>query len=180
MNSYMFRQRCRPRGDFRIDEMLQFLHLVHAAFKCSSVYDAKGRPVELTPSALEKIVKREIHKIFPSIGANFNLFTIPPQKRDENTVRIEIHTGTQPGEVFVDTYHLDMSEAWKVPGFEYFKTSVGIFRPFEAFLQEGENEFRLDAYNRQQLIPKFDKPAIIRGFHYLDEFMARSIGGIDY
>jgi len=38
----------------------------------------------------------------------------------------------------------------------------------------------LDAYDRQQAIPKFDRPAIIRGFHYLDEFMSRSVGGIDY
>ncbi len=180
MSGYIFRQRCRPRGDFRINEILQFLHIVHAAFKCPAVYDGKGRPVDLTASAVEEIVKREVDKIFPSIGATFDLFTIPPKKRHKNTARIEIHTGTQPGEVFLDTYHIDVSEGRNVPAFEYLKTCIEIFRPFEAFLAEDANETRLDAYNRQQLIPKFDKPAIIRGFHYLDEFMARSIGGIDY
>lgn len=180
MSGYIFRQRCRPRGDFRINEILRFLHIVHAAFKFPAVYDGKGKPVELTVQALERIVKREVHKIFPSIGATFDLFTIPPKKWDKNTVRIEIHTGTQPGEVFVDAYDIDLSERRKVPAFEYLKTSIGIFKPFEAFLAEDANETRLDAYNRQQIIHKFDKPAIIRGFHYLDEFMIRSIGGINY
>jgi hypothetical protein len=71
-----------------------------------------------------------------------------------------------------------MSDGKLVPDFDYFEKSIKIFKPFEAYLSEGDNEFALDAYDRQS--PKFDKPAIIRGFHYLDEGMARAVGGIKH
>jgi len=180
MNSYMFRQTCRPRGDFRINELTEFLHLVKEAFGCSALYDSKSNPLDLTASKLRETVERGVDKIFPSIGATLDFFTIAPRKWDKNTVRIEIHTGTHPDKIFVDSYDLAIGEARKVPDFDLFEKSIKIFRPFEAYLEEGQNESKLDAYGRQQAIPKFDKPAIIRGWHYLDKGMARSIGGIHY
>jgi len=176
----MFRQACRPRGDFRIPELIEFLHLVMEAFKCSAVYDAKSNPVDLTESMLRKTIEKRVDKIFPSIGATLNFFTIPPRKRDENTVRIEIHTGTQPEEIFVDRYDLAIGEVQKLPDFDFFEKFIEVFKPFEAYLEEGENEHKLDAYAREQAIPKSDRPAIIRPFHYLDKDMAKSIGGIRY
>jgi hypothetical protein len=178
MNTYMFRQACRPRGDFRIQEISEFLDLVKEAFKCSNVYDSNSKPLDLAESVLQKTIQKKVDKIFPTIGATLNLFTIAPRKWDKNTVRIEIHTGTHPEKIFVDTYDLAIGEGRKVPSFDFFEKSIEIFRPFEAYVEEGRNESRLDAYGKQQAIPKFDKPAIIRGFHYLDKGMVRSIGGI--
>jgi hypothetical protein len=144
------------------------------------LYDAKSKPLDMTESALHKTIDKGVDRIFPNIGATLDFFTIPPRKCDDNTVRIEIHTGTHPEKIFVDTYDLAIGEAKKVPDFEYFEKSIEIFKPFEAYVEEGKNEHNLHAYARQQAIPKFDKPAIIRGFHYLDKDMARSIGGINY
>ena len=109
-----------------------------------------------------------------------DFFSVPPGKRDDNTVRFEIHTGTHPDKIFIDFYDISIGEGRKVPDLSYFERSIQILKPFEAFLSEFDNEDALDSYDRQQAIPKFDKPALIRGFHYLDEGMARSIGGIDY
>ena len=128
---------------------------------------------------LRAIFEKNIDKIFPGIGANEDFFTISPKKRDENTVRIEIHTGTNREESFIDWYDVSMDDEKKVPGFSFFLRSIPIFRPFEAFLGEGENEYKLDAFDRMQVIG-FSQPAIIRGFHYLDKDLAQSIGGIDY
>jgi hypothetical protein len=97
-----------------------------------------------------------------------------------NTVRFEIHTGTNPDEVFVDSYDISIGESSKVPDFDYFEKSIEIFKPFEAYISEFKNESKLNSYDRQQAIPGFSKPAIIRGFHYLDKGMADSIGGIKY
>jgi hypothetical protein len=138
MNSYMFRQACRPRGDFRIPELIEFLHLVMEAFRCSAVYDSKSKPLDLTESMPRRTIEKRVDKIFPGIGATLNLFTIPPRKRDEDTVRIEIHTGTRPDEIFMDTYDLAIGDARKVPDFDYFEKSIGIFRPFEAYVEEGQ------------------------------------------
>jgi hypothetical protein len=178
MNYYSFSQRCRPRGDFRVEEVTEFLHLFKEAFKCPALYDARDRPLDLTESGIRKIFERKIDKRFPTLGVNIDFFTIPPGKRDNNTARIEIHTGTHPEEIFIDSYDIVMGESRRVPEFSYFEKSIEIFKPFEAYISESSNESALRTYKRQQAIPKFDKPAIIRGFHYLDEGMARSIGGI--
>lgn len=180
MNSYTFHQRCRPRGDFRIQEIIDYFDLMKEAFRFPVLYDGNSKPVDITAAALETVFKKKTDKEFPGIGVNVDFFSIPPIKRDMNTVRFEIHTGTHEEEIFIDTYHISIGEARKVPNFDYFEKSIEIFKPFEAYISEFKNENELDAYDRQQAIPKFDKPAIIRGFHYLDKGMARSIGGIKY
>ncbi len=179
MNSYLFSQNCRPRGDFRIDEILEYFDLMKEAFRCSEIYGSNSKPLELTRENLERIFRKKIDKLFPGIGVNVDWFSIPPRKRDDNTVRFEIHTGTFPDEVFIDTYDISIGEAKKVPDLSYFEKSIQIFEPFEAYLGESENEYALDSYNRQQEIP-FDRPAIIRGFHYMDESLIRNIGGMKH
>jgi len=179
MSGYIFRQRCRPRGDFRIDEVLDFLDLIKEAFGCSTLYASRGRPVDMSEDGLRRILEKNVDKIFPELGTTLELFTIRPPSRDKRAVRIEIHTGIHPKQIFIDTYNISMDRS-QVPDFDYLEKSIEIFEPFEAFLAEDENEDKLDAYDRQQTIPKFNKPAIIRGFHYLDKGMAQSVGGIDY
>jgi hypothetical protein len=180
MASYSLSQRCRPRGDFRIAEVIDFLTLMKEAFRIPELYNKRNKPVSLTPWDLQNIFQKNVSKHFPEIGATVDFFSIPPNKRDNNTVRFEIHTGTHPKEIFIDFYDISIGEARKVPDLSYFERSVQILKPFEAFLSEFDNEDKLDSYDRQQAIPKFDKPALIRGFHYLDEGMARSIGGIGH
>jgi len=179
MNSYIYRQSCWPRGDFRIKEIVQFLKLVEEAFGCEFLYDDRGRPVDLTESEIRKIFERAVDKVFPSLGATEDFFTISPFKRDDDTVRVEIHTGTYPDKPFVDEFDIDIGEARKVPDLSYFERSIEIVRPFEAFLAEDENEDQLDTYDRFQEIG-FDRPTIIRGFHYLDASMVETLGGFDY
>ncbi len=110
---------------------------------------------------------------------NVDFFSIQPKLRRNETVCFEIHTGTYTGEKFVDTYHVSVSDCPPVPDFKYLRRSIEIFRPFEAFLSESKNEKEMDAYDRFQTFG-FSRPSIIRGFHYLDETFAESIGGMDY
>jgi hypothetical protein len=180
MASYTLRQRCRPRGDFRIPEIINFLTLIKEAFRIPELYDKRNKPVKLTPSDLQNIFQKKIDKRFPDIGVNVDFFSIPPRNRDDNTVRFEITTGNHADKIFIDAYNIAIGEARKVPDLSYFERSIQILKPFEAFLSEFDNEVALNSYERQQAIPKFDKPAIIRGFHYLDKQMSSSIGGIDY
>ena len=58
MNSYTFRLRCRPREDFRIKEIVQFLKLAEEAFRCESLYDGKGSPVVLSEPQIRKIFEK--------------------------------------------------------------------------------------------------------------------------
>jgi len=136
--------------------------------------------VDSTETGLRRIFEKSAKTIHPSLGAMEDLYTIPPRNRDKDTVRIEIHTGTHAGEVQIDSYTLSIGDGRKVPDFGYFENFITVLKPFEAFLAEDKNEYRLNAYDRQQAEPGFTRPAIIRGFHYLDEGMADSIGGIKY
>jgi hypothetical protein len=177
MTSYSFDQRCRPRGDFRIPELVEFLELMVEAFRCRHLYDGRSKPLEIVEPNLRSLFEKTAAR--QNVGADEDFFTIPPRKRDNNTARIEIHTGTQLGKPFIDFYCVSMDKHI-VPNLEYFEKSIEIFKPFEAFLSESKNERMLDAYNRQRSNPGFVKPATIRGFHYLNEDMANSIGGVDY
>ena len=180
MGSYSFDQDCKPRGDFRIKEIIEFLNLMKTAFRFHELYDKNDKPVEVTFTVLDSIFRKNIHKRFPGIGINVDFFSIPPGKRSDNTIRFEIHTGTSPDKSFFDSYDISIGAGRKVPDLTYFQRSIEIFKPCEAYLSEFTNENDLDWYERQQAIPNFDKPALIRGFHYLDRGMANSIGGIDY
>jgi hypothetical protein len=150
------------------------------AFRVPQLYDKRNKPVHLTPSDLHTIFQKKLSKPFPDLGADVDLFSILPGKRDDNTVRFEIHTGTHADKNFIDTFDIAIGETEKVPDLSYFEKSIEILKPFEAFLAEFNNEDDLDSYDRQHAFPRFDKPAIIRGFHYMDEPLARSIGGINY
>jgi hypothetical protein len=180
MGGYDFDLRCRPSGDFRIPEMIDFLDLVREAFKCSVLYDSHSRPVNISEANLQKTCDKEAKEILPGCGVNIFFYTIPPQKILENRISVEIHTGTDPGEVLIDSYSILIGDKRMLPDFEYFERSIEIFKPFEGFLADDENEFQLRARDRQREIGGFTKPAVIRGLHYLDKDMARSIGGINY
>ncbi len=180
MNSYSFSQNCRPRGDFRIDEILEYFDLMKEAFRCPEIYGSNSKALELSRENLERIFRKKIDKLFPGIGVDVDWFTIPPRNRDDNTVRFEIHTGAHPEKIFIDTYDISIGEAKKVPDLSYFEKSIQIFEPFEAYLSEFKNEAHWDWYDRQQEIENFDRPAIIRGFHYMDESLIRNIGGMKH
>jgi hypothetical protein len=95
-------------------------------------------------------------------------------------VACEIHTGTRPGEPFIDHYNVDFGSGGLLVGTDEFKAAVRAMRPFEAFLAELNNDDDLEAYDRQQQLGFFTAPAIIRGLHYFDRKLAAPIGGIEH
>jgi hypothetical protein len=180
MSDYGFYQLCRPSGDLRIPQISEFLYLVREAFQLSVLYDSNSKPADISEAGLEKKYEKESKELLPGLGAYLHFYTISPRKMDHNTMAIDIHTGTDPEEAAIDSFNILMGAKKNLPDFEYFEKSIKIFKPFEAFLADHENEFQLRARDRQREIGGFTKPAVIRGLHYLDKDMARSIGGINY
>jgi hypothetical protein len=180
MNSYTFVQRCRPCGDLRVCDVSNWLKLMMEAFNLSSLHDKNGKSISVDIEFLKGILQKGIDKKFPTIGATEQFFSIPPDKKNNATIRFEIHTGTSPEEIFIDTFDICIGSNIKIPNFEYFKDSILLIKPFEAYLLEFKNENDLCSYDKQENIPKFDKPAIIRGFHFIDELLTNSIGGKEH
>jgi len=181
MTSYMFHQLCHPKGELRVKEILKWLESMQIAFGLETLYDTRNQPIYLNEEAMFATLEKEKDRKFPDIGVNIDYFSIKPKFRSDETIRFEIHTGCNPNTIFIDTFDVIIGGEKQIPAFDNFKESIRIFRPFEAYLSESRNEINLGTYDRQQAMrPYFSKPAIIRGFHYLDEGMASSIGGIDY
>jgi hypothetical protein len=66
----------------------------------------------------------------------------------------------------------------KFPDLSFFRKAVEVVRPFEAFIAVYSNEQELNAYERQRQHLKFDRPATLRWFHYLNAELVSSVGGI--
>jgi hypothetical protein len=180
MSSYSFHQRCRPSGDFRIPQISEFLYLVRETLQLSVLYDSNSKPADFSEAGLEEKYEKESEKLLPGLGALWHFYTISPRKMDHNTIAVDIHTGTAPEEDSIDYLSISLGDKRTLPDFEFFEESIKIFNPFEAFLADDENEFQLGARDRQREIGGFTKPAIIRGLHYLDRDLAKSIGGTNY
>lgn len=161
--------------------MAKWFALMRPAFGYSSLYGSNGKPVEVTVENLEKRLKDRLRReSFKEIGVNVDFFSISPLLRDENTVRFEISTGSGPGSRFIDGFNIQIGESRKVPERRYFRKSIEIFKPFEAYLSEFTNEQNLRWYERQQAQPGFPRPTIVRGFHYMDAEFAKSVGGVEH
>jgi hypothetical protein len=127
---------------------------------------------------LEKLFRTAAQEApFPGAGADVDLHGRIDDT--ENYIRCDFHTGTRPGELFIDHYNVDFGESGLRIDARSFRRGIELIRPFEAFLAELNNEDELDAYTRQQEVGLFKAPAIIRCLHYFDDVLASRVGGVD-
>jgi hypothetical protein len=180
MRGYDLDLLCRPSGDFRIPEIVDFLYLVREAFQIPVLYGSDNKIVEISEENLERRFEKEAKKLLPGVGVNMGLFSIPPRERDIDTIFVLIHSGSDPDGPIIDSFSVSVNKKKLLPDLDYLGKFIKIFKPFEAFLSDRENEIQLNSYERERAIGGFTKPAIIRGLHYLDKDMAMSIGGINY
>jgi hypothetical protein len=180
-NRYQFDVLCRPEGDFRARKTAEWLGLMEIAFGLSGLYDNNSQAIEISDKSLGSIFDKRVNKRSPWLGVNCDFFSIPPIQRDDRTIRFEVSTGKAVGKPFNDFFRVvGMGGELSVPDLQYFRRMIEIFLPFEAYVSESANETGMEAYKRQQSVPKFDRPVLIRGYHYLDKGMAEAIGGIAY
>jgi hypothetical protein len=173
MHNYIFRQRCHPENRMRERELVSFLKKTEVAFGLTELLDGpSGNTVNLQLVTIRKCLAEKLAlTTTPEDGVDLDLFS----SDTEGSVWIRVHTGTR--DLFPDTFHVDFSRCAKLPELSYFRESIDLFRPFEAFIADERNELDLDANGRQRNYPDFERPAIIRWYHYLDAQLAESIGG---
>jgi len=179
MPHYALDQRCRPTGDLRVEGIATLLALVKASCGISGFELAGGRAFAATPEAVEAVLRSVLAKASVS-GAGADIDVFGRLGDSDEYVACEIHTGTNPGEPFIDHYNVDFGAGGLVVGTDDFRAAVRAMRPFEAFVAELNNDDDLDAYGRQQQVGFFAAPAIIRGLHYFDRQLAAPIGGLEH
>lgn len=181
MGNFTFYNRCRPCGDYRAHEIITSLTILKEAFCCENFYDGNDNVLKITSGSLKEILEKENAKNpFPETGVGLHLFSIPPSKKDDSTLRFEIHTGTAPDSIFIDSLTVSIGNSLQETHLQYLVRFIEIFNPFESFIAEASNEKRLDSYMREQKIQVFGRPAIIRWWHFFDSKMVEMLGGIDY
>ena len=176
MPHYALDQRCRPAGSLRAEGIAALLSLIKASCGVSGFELAGGQSFTGTPEAIAALLQSIMAKAsVPGAGADVDIFGRLPNGGDY--IACEIHTGTNPGEPFIDHYNIDFGAGGLLVDTSDFKKALLAMRPFEAFLAELNNDDDLDAYGRQQQVG-YAAPAIIRGLHYFDRQLAAQIGGL--
>lgn len=177
MGHYQLVQRCRPSGTYRLEETQAFLALLRNATQVEA-YVLANRIVGVDGEALRSLFESLAAKApFPEAGIDLDLYGRVAASHDY--LRVEIHSGTAPGEMFIDHVNVDFGANGRCLSEEYFRRAIEILRPFEAYIAELDNEHDLESYDSQQKIVGFNAPAIIRSLHYLDATLAASVGGIE-
>jgi hypothetical protein len=179
MGRFELVQRCWPTGSFRSAEVAQFLSSLARDCHLSRFETLDNRDFKATADSLELLFQAALDEApFPAAGADVDLHGAIGETDDY--VRCDFHTGTKPGQAFIDHYNVDFGESGIHITADQFRKAVQIVKPFEAFLAELNNEDSLDAYTRQQELNAFDVPAIIRSVHYFDHQMAARMGGVEH
>jgi hypothetical protein len=162
-----------------VEGIATLLSLIKTSCGISGFELAGGRPFAATPAAIEAALQSLLAKAsVPGAGADIDVFGRVGD--GDEYVACEIHTGTSPGEPFIDHYNIDFGAGGLVVSASDFKAAVRAMRPFEAFVAELNNDEALDAYGRQQGLASFGAPAIIRGLHYFDRQLASRVGGLEH
>jgi len=177
--SYRYVQRYRPTGNTLKCEVGVFISALLPQLGNPPLFDARGSKIACQESALSELITERLELTqFPECGVDFDLYA---GSGDPETVsRFEFHVGTAIGEIFIDFFALQYARGLPpINDEQLVKQLIVIGDPFEAFLGENNNEFELKAKKRQNRIPDFVRPAIIRGLHYLGKNQVENLGGID-
>jgi hypothetical protein len=181
MAFFTYDQRCHPNGEFRIQEVIKFLIKIKQNFGIVDFYDRNDKIVDLSEEYLQKLLESKLPKgRFSKLGATINFFSQPPSLRDDSTLLVEIHTGTNPEKRLIDHYNFSIGNHFDLQYLDFIRDSIKLFNPFEAFVLESANEFKTQAHVRQQSIRNFERPSIIRYIHYINLNSVQVLGGLEF
>jgi len=143
------------------------------AFRVESwVY--RGEIVDTNEGAIQNRLQSLIDLNIPGAGASWVLSS----SGEEMPVVVMMTVGSDAwGRDFID---IDFSRAHHLPALSYFRRSIELCRPTEAFIIDNKNEDDLQSQERQRRFPNFERPAIVRWFHYLGRDLVQLLGGIEY
>lgn len=179
-NSYRYVQRYRPSTANRVPGLVSFIRETLVLLGDPPLFDDEDNQIECTESTISELVQKAKQTMPAGLGASIDLFA--GTASTENISRYELGVGTTPGKILIDFYGLQFSPTASIDPFwdsNAIKALLSIEVPFEAFLAENNNEWNLNAKQRQNKIPGFSRPALIRGVHYLGQEMVDNLGGLE-
>ncbi|KAB2929276.1 MAG: hypothetical protein F9K24_20450 [Leptonema illini] len=178
MSRFTFEQRCRPQGIVRVTEAVGFLKAMQNGLGFTELRDEGGNIAELTESHLNALIASKlVGQQFPTIGGEVHLWG----ERGGLSARLEFRTGVGQGEKFPEYFVASLDSGMELPSVQFLEESIKNVKPYEAFVSEAENEDFWNSYDREfSVAGKFEKPALIRWFHYFDEKVVKALGGFDH
>ena len=175
MNDYTFSNCFRSTGDLRVDDVVFFLRLMKDTLSIHEFFDCDGRTVDLNHEDVSSLLSAAV---VPTIGANVDLFSKPPNDKDPDTMCFPLHTGAEPNEIIIDFMNAEVGpRTLEVCCVESIITHLD---PFESYISEYSNWKRLNVHNRECDARGFTRPVVIHGIHYFDCKMAEELGGMGH
>ena len=175
MRRYQFVQRCRPTGDLRTRDVQAFLVLMKEAFGIEGWFH---EPHELIGLELEEIEQRlratRSKKDLERFGANW---VLGAKTSDDQYLVLTIMVG---GDQWApNDFSVDFTRTQILPDLSYFRRSIEIVRPFEAFISDSASELAIDAkFGIRRMENEYDL-LILRWFQYLNADMIAAAGGLE-
>jgi hypothetical protein len=133
-----------------------------------------GKKVDVGISAIDKRLRSMLNPKDPGNGVTWTL----TNGSELTPILILLSTGSDAWTP--DFLDVNFTQCDFIPDLSYFKRSIDICAPFEAFIMDNANERDLRSYERQRQFPNFERPAIIRWFHFFGESLVESLGGVEH
>lgn len=164
--------RFRATGSLRTVELARFTQLTAQAFGVR-YWTHAGRKVDMSRAALEQFFAASLARS-PRPRAGVTMVRAPHGTSDVGWLNCGVGAVEYPP----DWFRIDFRPRGFLKKTTYFRSAIAMSRPFEAAVWTWANEKRLNVMNRQD--PDHTRPAILRWFHYMDEQLAESVGGVEH
>lgn len=175
MDSYEFVQRCRPVRDLRVGDAAVFLRLAGEAFRETAWLNVDDEQFMADDSTVKRLMERE--KSRESRYERFGLAWIVKSASGEPALLVKVIVGGD--EYALNSFSISFWGRMDFPTLEFFRKSIRIVRPYEAFVEEEKNGDEIRALLRERRNPSSKSEVKwIRWFHYLDADMAETLGGM--
>ncbi|MBI3862420.1 MAG: hypothetical protein HY290_11045 [Planctomycetia bacterium] len=168
-------------GDLRDSQLHGSLRVMLNAFGLPlQLFNADSRPVNWSTANDLGIYLVNLSRPRPDFGACDSFFTRPPRERNETrTCVFDIEIGNAPTSPLIDSVKMVVNHHLKLPSVDFFRETILLLRPLQAFIDETYNMRHIDWVERSTRVrPRQSRPAYICGAHYFTEELARPLGGV--
>jgi hypothetical protein len=144
------------------------------AFSRSGWIDSDRQFVKLTQNDVEATLRSRIGSM-----RDFDRFGLDwvGVAADEDKPPIMIKIAMGGSEWAQNDFSVDFTQTQELPDLNYFRRSIEIIRPFEAYVHSTEQAWSMREKMHRPLPPS-DLPKIVYWFHYLNGEMVAAVGGL--
>jgi hypothetical protein len=176
MRHYDFIQTCKSRGDLRVHDVVAFMKLMRDAFEPGPWMGPEDRLIDETFESVERELRLSES---PARLARFGGSLVAKGWCHGDAIVVMISVGGD--EWTPNRFVLDFTRTTHLPDLSYFRRSIELLRPSEAYISDAANDDEIrELQERGSAARRSDLPIVLRWFHYFDASMVEKLGGVKH